>query len=163
MPLPRRASEPAEPLDARGVNAALTRRAALQTAREAPAAEAERIASDVRSAFEGAEQWAAAVAARVVQMRALAAQPGKLDEARALALLVLADAEHVAPADIYPAEVWWSVADVLRAAGDAPRAVDAMARGRAWIEHQALPNVPDAFRSSFLERNPINVALLHGA
>ena len=163
MPSARRALEQAEPIIAIGVNAALTRLAALQRAREAPAAEAASIAADVRRAFEGAEQWAGAVPARVVQMKALAAQPGKLDEARALALVVLADSDHVVPADIYPAEVWWSAAEVLRAAGDAPSAADAMARGRAWIKDRALPNVPDAFRSSFLERNPINVALLHGA
>jgi hypothetical protein len=39
----------------------------------------------------------------------------------------------------------------------------ALARGAQWVRRVALPQVPDAFRDSFLQRNPANRALLAAA
>ena len=35
--------------------------------------------------------------------------------------------------------------------------------GARWVRRTALPNVPAAFRESFLQRNPTNRALLAAA
>ena len=37
---------------------------------------------------------------------------------------------------------------------------DALQRAKNWIMQTALPNVPDEFKDSFLNRNPINRAVL---
>jgi DNA-binding SARP family transcriptional activator len=63
------------------------------------------------------------------------------------------------PNSIYPPEAWLIAAQALAAAGDARAADAAAARGRAWVRDTALPNVPDEFRDSFLNRNPVNRAL----
>ena len=39
----------------------------------------------------------------------------------------------------------------------------ALAQGATWVRRVALPNVPDVFRDSFLQRNPSNRALLAAA
>ena len=39
----------------------------------------------------------------------------------------------------------------------------ALAHGTDWVRRVALPNVPDEFRDSFLQRNPANRALLAAA
>jgi hypothetical protein len=45
-------------------------------------------------------------------------------------------------------------------AGEAAACTRAIERARDWIDRVALPNVPTVFRSSFLERNPINREVL---
>ncbi|MBS0446415.1 MAG: AAA family ATPase [Proteobacteria bacterium] len=59
---------------------------------------------------------------------------------------------------LYAPEVWWTIHHAA-APADAATAAEALRRGIAWIEHDALPHVPDVFRPSFLERNPFNVRL----
>jgi hypothetical protein len=39
----------------------------------------------------------------------------------------------------------------------------ALARGALWVRRTALPHVPEAFRDSFLQRNPTNRSLLAAA
>jgi hypothetical protein len=39
----------------------------------------------------------------------------------------------------------------------------ALARGAQWVRRVALPQVPEEFRDSFLQRNPSNRALLAAA
>jgi hypothetical protein len=48
----------------------------------------------------------------------------------------------------------------LAAAGDSVAAQAALERARSWIHDVALPNVPDEFKDSFLQRNPVNRAVL---
>ena len=64
---------------------------------------------------------------------------------------------------IYAPEYWWGLHRAFDAAGEAPAAREALARGRDWILETALPNVPAEFRDSFLHRNPLNRDLLAAA
>lgn len=84
---------------------------------------------------------------------------GRHAEAGAQALVALGLAERGSPLDMDPAELWWLLFLALRDGGQPTAAGRALAQGCAWIE-QARPHVPDAFVSSFLERNPFNAALL---
>jgi tetratricopeptide (TPR) repeat protein len=69
----------------------------------------------------------------------------------------------VQPADLYLPDAWWIAAQVFEAGGAADEAANALAQGRQWIRQTALPHVPDEFRDSFLDRNPINAAILAAA
>ena len=71
--------------------------------------------------------------------------------------------DRVQPSDLYLGEAWWIAAEVFDAAGDGDDALMALARGAQWVRRVALPQVPDAFRDSFLQRNPANRALLAAA
>jgi DNA-binding SARP family transcriptional activator/tetratricopeptide (TPR) repeat protein len=71
--------------------------------------------------------------------------------------------EQVQPADLYFAQAWWLAAQVFEASGDGDQAMLALARGALWVRRTALPNVPEPFRDSFLQRNPTNRALLAAA
>ena len=70
---------------------------------------------------------------------------------------------HVQPADMYVGEAWWIAAQVFDANGDGDHSLLALARGAQWVRRVALPNVPEEFRDSFLQRNPVNRALLAAA
>jgi hypothetical protein len=62
--------------------------------------------------------------------------------------------------DCYPPRAAAIGRDILLACGDADQAAQLLATAVAWIRETALPQVPDAFRESFLDRNPVNRALL---
>ena len=69
----------------------------------------------------------------------------------------------VQPADLYFGHAWWLAAQVFEASGDGDEALMALAHGAQWVRRVALPNVPEEFRDSFMQRNPINRALLAAA
>ena len=69
----------------------------------------------------------------------------------------------VQPADLYPGQAWWLVCQVFEANGESDQALMALAQGALWVRRVALPHVPEAFRDSFLQRNPSNRALLAAA
>ena len=71
--------------------------------------------------------------------------------------------EDVQPADLYFAHAWWLAAEVFEASRDGDQAMLALARGAQWVRRTALPNVPAAFRDSFLQRNATNRSLLAAA
>jgi hypothetical protein len=71
--------------------------------------------------------------------------------------------EQVQPSDLYFGHAWWLAAQVFEASGDGDQAMMALARGALWVRRTALPNVPEPFRDSFLQRNPTNRALLAAA
>ena len=60
---------------------------------------------------------------------------------------------------VYRPLVWLRCAKVLRATGEPEAASACLADGRRWIERIAA-SLPDQYRSSFLNRNPINRDLL---
>jgi DNA-binding SARP family transcriptional activator len=70
---------------------------------------------------------------------------------------------EVQPQDLYFGEAWWIAAQVFDANGDGDEALMALARGAQWVRRVALPQVPEEFRDSFLQRNPSNRALLAAA
>ncbi|MCG3189465.1 MAG: hypothetical protein LKCHEGNO_01846 [Burkholderiaceae bacterium] len=91
------------------------------------------------------------------------ARAGQTREA-ALAMRELIDQlDTVQPADMYLGEAWWIAAQVFDANGDGDHSLLALARGAQWVRRVALPNVPAEFRDSFLQRNPVNRALLAAA
>ena len=101
------------------------------------------------------------VSMRAGLLRALALHRGgrSLEAARQLrALLPRLDA--VLPSDMYLPDAWWIAAQVFEACGSGDEALMALAQGARWVRHVALPHVPEAFRDSFLHRNPTNRALL---
>jgi tetratricopeptide (TPR) repeat protein len=80
------------------------------------------------------------------------------DEALQLARLL----STRAAVGMYAPEYWWLIFQALDARGEIrlPQALDALRRGVDWIHLIALPNVPPDFRDSFLNRNPVNRAIL---
>jgi hypothetical protein len=70
---------------------------------------------------------------------------------------------RVQPADMYLPDARWIAVQVFDACGANDDAMMALAQGTRWIRQVALPHVPQAFRDSFLHRNPTNLALLTAA
>lgn len=108
----------------------------------------------VRAEAQGIGHQGTALAAHI---RA-AAVAMELDPARARreALAALALAEHRQTTALLPAELWLHCGRALAAAGDGAHAAEVLARGRAWLLTTAAQQVPEPFRESFLQRNPIN-------
>jgi tetratricopeptide (TPR) repeat protein len=73
------------------------------------------------------------------------------------------DLEAVQPADIYPPEAWWTLHRAWIALSEEARADAMLARAYDWTVARALPQVPAAFRDSFLHRNAINRDLIAAA
>jgi hypothetical protein len=65
------------------------------------------------------------------------------------------------PADCYPLTPAAVGVEILRASGSAERSAALLAEALGWLRLTALPQVPEAFRDSFLHRNPVNRALLN--
>ena len=63
-------------------------------------------------------------------------------------------------ADCYPLAPAAAGLEILLAAGERQRASAVLGHALAWLRQIALPRVPEAFRDSFLQRNPVNRALL---
>jgi tetratricopeptide (TPR) repeat protein len=62
--------------------------------------------------------------------------------------------------DCYPPTAAAIGHEILLASGETGRATELLATAVAWIQHNAAAHVPDAYRDSFLHRNPVNRALL---
>ena len=88
---------------------------------------------------------------------------GQSSEAAAQLRTLLPRLATVVPADMYLPDAWWIAAQVFDACGTSDEAMMALAQGTRWVRQIALPHVPDAFRDSFLQRNPTNRALLAAA
>ncbi len=103
-----------------------------------------------------------ALKARLLRAQALS-RAGRVEEAAAAMRELVPQLAPVQPADMYPGQVWWLVAQVFNASGDGDQALMALAQGAQWVKRVALPHVPEPFRDSFLQRNPSNRALLAAA
>jgi hypothetical protein len=131
----------------------------IEVAREMPPTEgaarlAELIDEAVARQYGGLERNALAYRIEALQ------RSGDAAGAATLARTNLAELAARAPVSIYPAELWWIVFQALDAAGETTAALPALQAGVEWINRRALPNVPGEFRDSFLDRNPINRAIL---
>ena len=84
---------------------------------------------------------------------------GDVRHAAYLALELMSHCEHRAPVTFDAPEYGWVASQALREAGDDEAANRALRAAMHWIHAVALPNVPPEFRSSFLERNPVNRAI----
>jgi hypothetical protein len=58
---------------------------------------------------------------------------------------------------------WWALHRAYLALGDDRAADEALAGGYDWTVQRALPQVPAAFRDSFLHRNATNRDLIAAA
>ncbi len=106
------------------------------------------------------EQFGALAALRLHEARAAAAL-GLQEQARqaAQALVALLD-EGYAPEFTYLPEAWLVAAEVFGDTGDEAESRRALNAGTSWVQARALPRVPPPFVDSFLQRNPVNRALL---
>lgn len=86
--------------------------------------------------------------------------PTVLERAQSHARKALRLARGYQPDSFYQAEVWLVAAKVLLATGLTTEARAALVDGRAWVLRVHATQVPSAFQSSFLERNPVNRELL---
>lgn len=117
---------------------------------------------DVQRMAEGIEYFGVASKARWLHARFLLTA----EDPKAAAAVLRnwpAQLANVPPADLYRGETFWIAFEVYAAAGDATAARRALEDGVAWVRETALPNVPDEFRDSFLDRNPTNRAMLTAA
>ena len=103
-----------------------------------------------------------AMKARLLRAHALR-RAGQVEAAAAVMRELVPQLEAVQPADLYLGQAWWLAAQVFEASGDGDHALMALAQGAQWVRRVALPQVPDAYRDSFLQRNPSNRALLAAA
>jgi tetratricopeptide (TPR) repeat protein len=88
---------------------------------------------------------------------ALVVDPGR---ARKEALAALSLAQERNTLVLLPAELWLHCGRALAAGGDAGHAAEVLAQGHDWVHKTAAEQVPESFRDSFLQRNPVNRALL---
>lgn len=72
-------------------------------------------------------------------------------------------ARDVQPDLYYLPELWWVAAQVYAAAGSSDERRVVVRTGADWIARIAREHVPDPFRDTFLQRNPINAQLLQWA
>jgi DNA-binding SARP family transcriptional activator len=124
------------------------------------------VLDQARSLADGARQQELFGSLGALQMhRARAALAmGQVDVAATAAreLLTLLDEGYV-PDFVYTPEAWLVAGQALQRAGEAAQAQAALAAGQHWVRSVALPQVPAPFIDSFLQRNPVNRALLTGA
>jgi tetratricopeptide (TPR) repeat protein len=114
--------------------------------------------------FTAGELEFAGVAMRAGLLRASCLhRANQCDEAAVLLRELLPRLEKVHPADMYLPDAWWIAVQVFDACAASDEALMALAQGTRWIRQVALPHVPEAFRDSFLHRNPTNLAVLAAA
>ena len=121
-------------------------------------AEAAEAALDLEAEARRIEHLAVATRARGYRADALR-RASRLDDAVALVRLARAEFATTQPWDMYIAETWQIERRACLDGGDAEGARAALRGGLGWIE-AALADVPDEFRDSFRNRNPVNEALL---
>jgi len=113
----------------------------------------------VAQAAEQREYGGIAMKARLLAARA-ALQAGEAAAAAARWRAAEPLLKSLQPADCYPLTAAAIGLEILRAAGEGRRAAELLADALVWLRQTALPQVPEAFRDGFLQRNPVNRALL---
>lgn len=99
---------------------------------------------------------------RIIAACALAtalADDGETTEARQHAAEAAGLLEGCEFGMLYKPELMLCLHRVFVAAGDEAAAARMLASAWAWVQQRALPNVPGPFLSSFLDRQPVNLAL----
>jgi tetratricopeptide (TPR) repeat protein len=117
---------------------------------------------EVLAMAERMEFGGVAMAARLRRAQ-LQCRAGEVQAAAAAMRDLVERLDAVQPSDLTLGEAWWAAAQVFDAAGDGDETLMALARGAQWVRRVALPQVPEAFRDSFLQRNPSHRALLAAA
>jgi tetratricopeptide (TPR) repeat protein len=133
--------------------------AQLERSRDMPAPEAAELCIDLLARAEAIEYLGIALKVRLVRAEHLV-HAGDVAAALEIVRTVGSFSDGVEPRDIYLPEALWIVFSVLDAAGDRAAAEEVLRRAVNWIRKTALPNVSQALRDSFLDRNPINRSVL---
>lgn len=136
--------------------------AELDLSRELGPHEAAELCLDVKRRAEQREHFGVAIKAHFLHIDALI-RAKAVDAASTEARAALARLNERRPVDMYLPECWWIGWQALEAAGAGDEARAALAQAVAWINNQALTNVPAEFRDGFLNRNPVNRAILTAA
>lgn len=137
-------------------------RVALELARdEEPALALERVGA-IEAEATSREQLMLATHALVLRTELLL-QSGDVEGAAVAARQLTQRCKRDGPSPgLYAPHAWWLAHQSL-AASDASLAASALDAAALWIDHTARQHVPEVFRRSFLERNPINAAVLRAS
>jgi len=149
-------------LDLLGTEAATVLRVGsqLDLARELPPAEAVALSLQIVEETERRGLPALAQHARIRAIEGLL-RAGDAAPAAALAAELFARLPGCHPSDVYLAETWWTIHRALDGVPERrSEARAALEQGVGWVRDVAARQVPDEFRDSFLDRNPVNRALL---
>ncbi len=134
---------------------------ALEVARDLPLGAARAEAQAIEVEAERREQFMLAAHAQLLRLELSRREP----EAETAELVPLVEAlvarceADGLPPGLYAPEVWWTAAGAVQAL-DPARGAELLLRARAWILEHAMPQLPEVFHRSFLERNPVNAAVL---
>jgi tetratricopeptide (TPR) repeat protein len=131
----------------------------LERAEGLDAAAALRVCDTVATAAEEREFGGIALKARVMAAHA-ALHSGNVGAALERWNALEDSLATLQPADCYPLLPAAVGVEILHASGEDARAAAVLADALGWLRNTALPQVPEAFRDSFLHRNPINRGLL---
>jgi hypothetical protein len=124
--------------------------------------EAAELCARVQQMAEGIEFGGIALKARVQRARHLL-RAGDPRLAASALRQTLDEFPGTQPADMYVPEMWQITCEIHDAAGEHEAAAATLERAARWILDVADQRVPEEFRDSFLNRNPINRTLLRAA
>ncbi len=137
----------------------LTWQVQIELARELDAAEAVALAQQVVDESRAKRTYSAYLPAKAMLVDGLR-RAGRHDESTRTARGLTDELATRAAIGLYPAEYWWLIFQAFSAAGDHVDATTSLASAVDWINDVALPNIPDEYSDSFLNRNPVNRAIL---
>jgi DNA-binding SARP family transcriptional activator len=100
--------------------------------------------------------------ARVAWVEALVAT-GQHDAGREQAARALQALRGLSYMAVYRPQLWWRLRSAALALDAPALAAQAQADALQWLTGEVLPALPDAWRPAFVERNPVNRALLAAA
>ena len=132
---------------------------ALDQAQTLPAGQALTAARGVLARAERLGHFGSALAARI-RLARLAMEQGDMDTAVQALSEQAQTTDDIEPNDLYAGERWLASVLVLRAAGRNEEAARTLAEAAGAIRGIARDHVPEEFRDSFLNRNPVNRELL---
>ncbi len=132
-----------------------------------PADEALPLLERIVPEAQARQTWSHAGPAWVRLIEALL-RDGRHDAAALQANALSSELERLPPMGLYAGEYHWALCRAFDAAGDTTARDRLVRRAVAWINDIARHHVPEAFRDSFLNRNPFNrqlraMAARHGA
>jgi hypothetical protein len=135
---------------------------ALQVARDDEPARALATAAELEAEGLRRENLVLACSASGVRLRLLLAT-GDAGGAAAVASRLLQHLDEAgSPPGNYPPELWWLAYQGLRA-NEPAAAQAALIHAVQWVRQRARDHVPEHHRESFLNRNPVNRAVLSAA
>ena len=137
-------------------------RIGLERARFAEPAEAATAIAQIEARARETQQFAFVGLALTMRVDALR-ESGQTAEAAGQAHELLAHLRRFDAVSLYPAQPLWAAVQAFDAVADEPAALATLTQAVDWVRTTARDHVPELFRQSFLDRNPINRAILSAA